>query len=382
MVRTLGIEEELLLFDPATREVVPGAQRLLKEFREHGLGRLPSGLSSDEVDPELFRHQLETRTDPTRDLGDTFTQLANARRTAGEAARAVGLATGACGTVPLAGDRSVLTPGDRYRDMVDSFGEVARTGGTCGMHIHVGIESDEEGVAVIDRITPWLPVLVALSANSPFASGRDTGYASWRSQVWTRWPSAGQTEPFGSLEGYREVCRMLLVSGAARDSKMFYFDARLAEEHPTVEIRVCDVCAEPSQAVVIAALARGLVETAAAEWADGVTTPAWRSEALRAAHWRAARFGMAGSLMDPITADLLPAREVLDALVAHVAPALAEAEDTARVELGLAVALHQGGAARQRAAYERTGDVAGVVDDLIQRTELTWDAPDPAVVAS
>src|SRR5689334_9979548 len=169
MVRTVGMEEELLLLDPRTRDVAPAARTVLKRFAEHGRGRDEPRAARDEVDQELFRHQLETRTHPTRDLGDALTQLVSARRTAGEAARAVDLATAASGMVPLGGEQAAVTPNDRYRDMVETYGEIARDGGTCGMHVHVGIDSEEEGVAVIDRITPWLPVLLALSANSPFA---------------------------------------------------------------------------------------------------------------------------------------------------------------------------------------------------------------------
>ena len=106
-----------------------------------------------------------------------------------------------------------MTDDDRYRDLVATYGEVARTGGTCGMHVHVDIDSDAEGVVVIDRIGPWLPVLLAISANSPFADGRDTGYASWRAQVWSRWPSAGPTERFESVEGYRAASRGRCSSG-------------------------------------------------------------------------------------------------------------------------------------------------------------------------
>ena len=378
MVRQLGLEEELLIVDPRSREVVPAAQRVLKEFREHGRGRTDgSGTgAAGEVDQELFRHQLETRTDPTRDADDALAQLVAARRTAGEAARAVDLATAACGMVPLGGDQSRVTPDDRYRDMVDTYGEVARDGGTCGMHVHVDIASEEEGVAVLDRIAPWLPVLLALSANSPFANGRDTGYASWRSQVWTRWPSAGPTEPFGSVAGYREVRQLLLDSGAARDDGMLYFDARLSVRQPTVEVRVCDTCTDPAEAVLAAALARGLVETAARDWAAGHEPPRWRAEALRAAQWRAARFGLADSLVHPGDRALRPAGEVLAALVDHVRPALEEAGDLDLARGGLDRAVRESGAARQRAAYERTGDVAGVVDDLVARTEASWTARD------
>jgi glutamate---cysteine ligase / carboxylate-amine ligase len=376
MVRTLGIEEELLLVDPTSREVVPGAPRVLKEFREHGRGRWGAGPATDEIDQELFRHQLETRTDPTTDLGDAFAQLVTARRTAGEAARAADLATVACGCVPLGGAHPVVTANDRYRAMGHVFGQVAREGGTCGMHVHVGIESPEEGVGVLDRIRPWLPVLLALSANSPFGDGRDTGYASWRTQVWSRWPSAGVTEAFGSLARYREVCAGLIATGVARDLGMLYFDARLSAAHPTVETRICDVTTDAGEAIVIAALVRGLVETAAADWAAGAAAPAYRAELLRAATWRAARYGVANSLVHPVTRELSPAVEVVAALVDWVAPALEEAGDLQRVQEGIGPAIQANGASRQRAAFERTRSVAGVVDDLIARTEASWDAQD------
>ncbi|HEU5036702.1 MAG TPA: glutamate--cysteine ligase [Nocardioides sp.] len=382
MVRQVGLEEELLLLDPRTREVAPAARTVLKQLHEHGRGRgevRPAPPAATEtVDQELFRHQLETRTDPTRDLGDALAQLVAARRTAGEAARGVGLAAAACGLVPLGGDQAAVSPGDRYHDMVDRYGDIARDGGTCGMHVHVDVGSDEEGVAVIDRIAPWLPVLLALSANSPYARGRDTGYASWRSQVWGRWPSAGATEQFGSLEGYRDTVRMLLETGAARDEGMLYFDARLSVGQPTVELRVCDTCTDPAEAVTIAALARGLVETAARAWRDDRPAPHWRAEALRAAHWRAARYAVADQLVHPHERRLRPARVVLEALQAEVREALEDAGDAELVRAGLERALRDGGAARQRAAYERTGSVEGVVDDLVARTEGSWDAPQRA----
>ena len=378
MVRKIGLEEELLLFDPATRDVVPAAPSVLKVFREHGRGRRAAGAATDELDHELFRHQVETRTDPTADADDAAHQLVAARRTAGEAARAAGLAAGACGMVPSGGDQSVVTPNDRYRDIVDTYGQVARTGGTCGMHVHIDIDSDEEGVAVLDRIAPWLPVLLALSANSPFAGGRDSGYASWRAQVWSRWPSAGPTEQFGSVEGYREACRFLLDSGAARDDGMLYLDARLSAGQPTVEIRVCDVCTDPALAVGVAVLARGLVETSAREWRAGQAPAPWRAEALRAASWRASRYGMAEALVHPLQRRLAPARDVLAALVDHVEEALAEAGDLERARALLERAVPEAGAARQRAAFERGGGVDHVVDDLIARTDESWRAHDSA----
>jgi carboxylate-amine ligase len=374
MVRTLGIEEELLLVDPETGTTVAGAPRVLKEYREHGRGKGGVGPATDALDQELFRHQLETRTDPTRDAADAQTQLASARRTAGEAARQAGLAAIASGFDPLGGDRSIVSRNDRYQDMVDTFGAIGRGGGTCGMHVHVEIGSDDEGVGVIDRIAPWLPVLLAVSANSPFADGRDSGYASWRAQMWARWPSAGSTEPFGSASGYHEASQFLLEAGAARDQGMLYFDARLSHGNPTVEIRVCDVCPDPATAVVIAVLVRALVETLADDWSASRPFEGWRSEALRAAHWRASRYGLSETLVHPSERKRRPASEVLEALLDRVRPALVEAGDLDRATAGFQHVLSHNGATRQRAAYERSGSVEGVVEDLIRRTEASWDA--------
>ena len=151
------------------------------------------------------------------------------------------------------------------------------------MHVHVGIESREEGIGIIDRLRPWLPVVLALSTNSPFAEGRDSGYASWRAQVWSRWPTGGATELFGDPATYDALVEGLMATGAAMDPGMIYFEARLAEDWPTVEIRVADVCTDPDDAVVIAATVRAVASTAAREWEAGSSpaTLAQRAAARR-----------------------------------------------------------------------------------------------------
>jgi len=374
--RTVGVEEELLLIDRETRTISPRSSEVVRANREHGHAEELRGdrphAASDELDQELFLHQVETRTDPSVSMDEIERQLIAARRTAGEAAREAGLAVVAAGIVPIGGDDPQVSPNDRYRDMVDTFGETARTGQTCGCHVHVGIDSPEEGVGIIDRITPWLPVLIAIAANSPYHDGRDTTYASWRTQAWTSWPSAGPTEAFESVEGYEETARLLKMTGAARDDGMLYFDARLSKGQPTVEIRVLDVCTDVADAVLCAALIRGLVQTAADAWAAGAERDRWRAEILRACTWRASHVGLAGRLVHPVLRELRPAREVLDGLVEHIRPALEQAGDLDRVLAGVERVMQAGGATHQRAAYERTGSVEGVVDDLIARTEATW----------
>jgi glutamate---cysteine ligase / carboxylate-amine ligase len=361
-VRTFGVEEEFLLVDPDAGRVVERAAAVLRE--------VPAGL--DLVDHELLEHLLETRTEPCTEMVDARRQLVDRRRLLGQAARDIGAAAVATGTAPFAVEQVQVSPKDRYRDMVNEFGAIARNAGTCGMHVHVGIESREEGIGIIDRLRPWLPVVLALSTNSPFSEGRDSGYASWRAQVWSRWPTGGATELFGDPATYDALVEGLMVTGAAKDPGMVYFEARLAEDWPTVEIRVADVCTDPDEAVVIAATVRAVASTAAAEWSSGTPPRPWRSELLRAAAWRASRYGLAGTLVHPVDRDLAPARAVLHSLLERMRPALEDAGDLDLVTAGFEKLLGATGAVRQRAAYERTGSVGGVVSDLVERTEAVW----------
>jgi carboxylate-amine ligase len=366
-VRQVGVEEELLLVDPETRELANGAGAVLHTHRtEQGDGAGDGGPA--DLEGELLRHMVETHTDPSTDLGVIDRQLREARRTALTAAGDAGLALAAVAVPPLGSADPGVSANPRYERIVNEFGDIGRRAGTLGMHVHVDISDDEEGVRVIDGLRPWLPLLTALSANSPYARGRDTGYASWRSQVWSRWPSAGTAEPYGSAAAYRRVSADLIRLGAALDPGMLYYDARLSETFPTVEIRVADICTEVEDAVLVVALTRALVETLAAE---DPATPV-RSDLLRAAVWRASRYGVSGPLVHPVSWDLVPAAEAVRALVEHVGDALAAAGDSRLVEDGLERLSATGnGARRQRAAAERSDDLRGVVDDLVARTAAT-----------
>jgi glutamate---cysteine ligase / carboxylate-amine ligase len=371
--RTVGVEEELLLVNPDTFELESVSHRAVGAYRDQ-LTRGDSGdgeQDPDAIEQELFLQQLETATPPCTELDELRAQVRRCRRIASDAAAAAGARVVATGTPVIGRSDLKVTPKSRYERIVHEFGEIGRQGAVCGMHVHVGVESDEEGVAVIDRIRPWLPVLLAISANSPFWHGRDTGYASWRSQVWKRWPSAGPAEPYGDVAGYRAAAVDLIELGAAVDLGMLYFDARLAEKYPTVEIRVADVCTEIDDVLLIAALCRGLVATAARDWRDGKPLPAWRTDLLRAAHWRAGRDGLSHELLDPADRRTKSARDVIESLVAEVHESLA-GSDAAVVRGAVERVLAGGaGAGRQRAVHAARGSLQLVVADLAERTEAS-----------
>jgi carboxylate-amine ligase len=371
-VRKVGVEEELLLVDPESGELANAAGAVLHEHR--GQDDRPDdgqGSAAGDLEGELLRHMVETHTDAWADLSRIEDDLRVARKTARDAAEESGFALAAVATPPLGTTEPDVSADPRYEHIVHEFGQTGRRAGTLGMHVHVDIADDEEGVRIIDGLRPWLPLVVALSANSPYAAGRDTGYASWRHQVWGRWPSAGTSEPFGSVAEYRRVSSSLIRLGAALDPGMLYYDARLAEDFPTVEVRVADTCTEVEDALLVVALVRALVETVARDPEPG--TPV-RSDVLRAAGWRASRYGLSGELVQPIDWTLVPAAQALDVLTDRVADALTLADDSALVADGLArLAATGNGARRQRAAYERSGDLRDVVRDVVTRTAASTD---------
>ncbi|RYU12817.1 carboxylate-amine ligase [Nocardioides iriomotensis] len=360
-LRQIGVEEELMLVDPDTLALAAVAHHALRADERDG------------VEKELFLQQIETSTEPARTADDLARIVRAGRREVGEAAAAAGVRAVALGLPVLADDGADVTPDDRYRRIRAEYGELADQALACAMHVHVEVDDAEEAVAVTDRLRPWLPVLLALSANSPYWRGRDTAHASWRSQIWTRWPTGGPSDPFGDPAGYRASIERLQSWGAALDPGMLYLDVRPAERYPTVEIRVADVCLEAEDAVLLGLLCRGLVETAARAWHAGEPVDPWRVDELRAMSWRAARHGLAGPLVHPATRELTPTRPVVSALLAHVRPALADTGDEVLVaDLFEQLVARGNGAVRQRAVHEATGDLTRVVADLADHTEAGW----------
>ena len=361
--RPVGVEEELLLVDPVTGVPVPLAADALRGPTDDGTAG-PGG----EVEHELQLEQIETATRPCTDLDDLRTQLLGQRALAVEAGERAGAGVAALGVSPVEVDPTT-TPVSRYGQMVRTFGQTGAEQLTCGMHVHVQVESAELAVGVLDRIRGWLPVVLAISAGSPFHQGRDTGYASFRSQLQGRWPTNGPFGLFGDLRTYRETVDAMVASGAVLDEGMVYLDARVSARYPTVEVRVADVCTHLDDALLVAALSRGLVETAVREVSAGVEPTAVRTELLRLSSWRAGRSGLGDQLVHPTALRPVPAWEAVQALVDHVHEALDDLGDLEQVAAWLAALRTRGtGAVRQREVLERSGRLADVVRDAVELT--------------
>ncbi|MFB7938857.1 glutamate--cysteine ligase [Streptomyces sp. NPDC056049] len=278
------------------------------------------------------------------------------RHAVAAAAETSGVRVAATGAAPLRGGLPVpVTPAPRYLRMERAARRLVDEQLICGMHVHVGIPDPETGVAVLNRIRGWLPTLLAMSANSPLWDRRDTGFASWRTIIFGRWPVSGPPPPFDGVCDYEGRLEQLVESGVIADRGQVYWQARLSDRYPTVEVRCLDVQLCADDAVMFAGIVRGLVATAIAEEKAGMPLPEVPPELAQAANWHAARHGLGGTLLDPLGR---PHRsgDVLYALLRHVTPALGDAGDLRGVSGLVHRLLHRGTPAeRQRRALDETG---------------------------
>lgn len=347
---TVGVEEEYLLLDPASGLPVARADEV----------RAAAGLvpltDENEVQAELLQAQVEIATPVCTGLHEVGGHLLRLRLALAAAAEDAGCRLAACATAPHRAVAPVpVTEHARYRAMRVQAPQLVDEQLINGMHVHAAVPSPEVGVGVLNRIRVWLPVLGAMSANSPLWDGRDTGFASWRTVIFGRWPVSGPPPRFAGLSDYEHRVGRLLESGVVRDTGQLYWQARLSQRYPTVEVRCPDVQLRADEAVMLAGLVRSLVATAIDDIGKGAPEPDCPPELLQAANWQAARHGLNGALLDPV-GTRLSAGDMVARLLDHIGPALDAAGDTRQVTSLVHRLLQQGTPAdRQRQALARGG---------------------------
>jgi len=294
-------------------------------------------------------------------------------------AESLGVGVAAAGTMPLSAPL-VMTETPRFRRMLADYQLLVREQLICGLQVHVGIGSRDVAVRLLDRVSPWLPPLLALSASSPFShTGDDTGYASTRSLIWSRWPTTGRAGTFASAAEYDGLVQRLIASGVISDPGMLYFDVRPSAHVPTLELRVCDACTSVDSVVLIAGLFRGVVARELDRLHAGEPSTAQPAAIERAAMWRAARSGLEGELVDLSGPKAVPAAVLVRGLITELRPELEAHGDFDAIRELADVALARGSsAARQREALRRHQRVTDVVDRILAETR--GDLSDPRSV--
>ncbi|MFJ7044382.1 glutamate--cysteine ligase [Streptomyces sp. NPDC101112] len=357
MAVRVGVEEEFHVLDLESGRLVPGADAVLGRLRRPGFK------------PELQRSAVEWNSRVHTSLEALRADLAGARRRLDAAASPLGLAVAAAGTVPFAR----LTPGDptpdpRYRTMAEEYRRVSDEHLVCSAQVHVDIPDRDTAVRVMCAVSPWLPPLLALSASSPFWMGADTGYASWRTMLWQRWPTAGPVGCFPSAADYDAAVADMIRGGAISDPGMIYYDLRPSDHQRTLELRICDACPRTETVVLVAGLFRALVEDARLRLERRDQVCDGRHEWLRAAAWRAARTGLEGPLVDPDTRLAAPAPVVLRGMLRRLRPALEACGDWDTVRMLMTETLARGSAAHRLRRIAEVHGLRAAVETVVAET--------------
>ena len=365
---SVGVEEEFLLLDPRSGIPVPVAPEVLEKARR------ASPCSPDpgewELQAEVSLAQVEIATPVCHSPQEVAEHLRCSRRSLAAAAWANGALLAPIGAAPFGHPDAAITPKKRYLAILHAAPALLEEQLVNGMHVHIQVPSRAAGVDVMNRLRPRLHLLLALTANSPFWHGRDTGFASWRTVHTQRWPVEGPPPYCHDEDDHERRVEGLLATGVIVDRGMLYWHVRLSERYPTVEVRAADVAIDVETAATYAGLVRAIVVHALNEGSAGVPAPRIDTEMLRAASWHAARHGLGGDLLDLRSPSgprprMLPAARVIRELAMEVCSVLPPAEERAVLSGIEAIIASGGGAARQRQAFA-TGGRSGLLDLLAQ----------------
>ncbi|MEV6773694.1 glutamate--cysteine ligase [Nocardia sp. NPDC051030] len=352
---TVGVEEEFLLVDPLTGVPVGRNVDVARTAADFGM----------DLQLEIMRCQVETNTGVHTNTADLLDELRNLRRAAAASAEKNDAMLLAVAVPPTGADQLTITSTPRYERIAERFGRVASEQGLCGCHVHVAVPDREVALRASNYLRPWLPLFLALTANSPIYHGDETGYASWRNILWRRWPSAGPPPHFDSVRDYDVAIESMLSQGLILDRKMVYWDVRPSATFPTVEVRISDVPATVQETALLATLVRATVMTSFTT--DSVPVIAERT--LRAAYWRAAHDGIDGPAIDPIDGNPIPVQDLLAKLIERIAPALEQLGDIDFVAAGITTVLARGnGARRQLEAFRVRRQLIDVIGELADAT--------------
>lgn len=346
-VPKIGVEEEYQLVDPLTGLLTPDCRQVMQRITTQ---------PESEIQHELHLNQIEMASPVCKTLDEARTHLTEVRRLLGDSARRVDTALVAAGTNPFAiPDSPDTTPLERYQQMTQRYQQIARDLLIFGCHVHVEMPDRELGLQVMNRARRWLPLLQALTANSPYWNDADTGYASYRREIWSQWPMAGPPPHFDTFPDYEKCIEALMGVKAIPDASHIYWDIRLPTKVPTIEFRVADVCTQVEETVGFAAVVRAIVMQATTDIHDGRNYNRIDPYVLSYAMWHAARYGTSDQLIDPDLNESVTAGKLVDRLLRYLRPSLEHSKSTEIVSDYLHnMVVRENGASRQRRLVRET----------------------------
>ena len=357
---TLGIEEEFAIIDPETRELRSHIHEILEG------GKI---LLKEQIKPEMHQSVVELGTEICQSIVDARAHVIELRSRLAELAAGSGLKIASVGTHPFSHWRDqLITQGERYREIVKDMQQLARANLIFGLHVHVGIPDRDVAIHVMNQARYFLPHIYALSVNSPFWVGQDTGLKGYRLKVFERFPRTGIPDSFESLSEYEDYCKLLVKTGCVDNAKKIWWDIRLHPFFDTLEVRVCDAQSRVADTLAIAALIQAVIAKLHKLQRQNMSFRIYRRRLLDENRWRAARYGIDGKLIDFGKETEVETRSLLNELLEFIATEANEfgtQNEMAHIER----IIREGtGADRQLAAWERTQDMKAVVDHIVAET--------------
>ncbi len=361
---TLGIEEEFQLIDPETRDLRSHVQHLLAD--EHTL--------ADQLKPELHQSVIEVGTNICRDIKEARGEVVRLRRDLAKLARRNDLTIAAAGTHPFAHWKDqLITPSERYDQIIQDLQDVARANLIFGLHVHVGIDDREVAIHIMNAARYFLPHIFALSTNSPFWQGRNSGLKSIRSKIFDRFPRTGIPDYFSSLSEYDDYIKLLIKTGCVDNAKKIWWDVRMHPFFDTLEYRICDVPMRVDETIALAALIQAVTAKLYKLIKQNLGFRLYRRLLLSENKWRAARHGISGKLIDFGKQEEVDCTALIFELLAFVDDVVDELGSRDEIGYIQEILRHGTGADRQLAVWQQTNDMRAVVDYIVQETHRGLD---------
>jgi carboxylate-amine ligase len=359
---TLGVEEEFQILDPKTRELKSHIQQIIED------GKV---VLAEHVKAEMHQSVVEVGTDICGDIKDARQQVTKLRIDLAKLAKKNGLEIAAAGTHPFSHWKDQkITEHPRYKEIISDYQQIARANLIFGLHVHVGVDDRETALHVMNAARYFLPHIFALSTNSPFWQGRNTGFKSYRSKIFDRFPRTGIPDYFGSVAEYDNYIKLLIKTKCIDDAKKIWWDIRAHPYFNTLEFRICDIPLRIDETLCLAAIMQAIVAKLHKLIKQNLGFRLYRRALIAENKWRAARYGISGKLIDfgkqqEVEFNLL-VNELLE-FIDDVVEDLGSREEVHYVKKMLEMGT---GADRQLAVFEQSGDTKAVVDYIIEETQV------------
>ncbi|GLU53898.1 carboxylate-amine ligase [Dyadobacter frigoris] len=359
---TLGIEEEFQTIDPVTRNLRSHMSKLVED------GKITL---KERVKAEMHQAVVEVGTNICHNIQEAREEVTYLRKMILDLAAKQDLQVGAAGTHPFADwVEQLITPDPRYDEIIDEMRDVARGNLIFGLHVHVGIENRNEGIEIMNAVRYFLPHIYALSTNSPFWCGRNTGFKSYRSKVFDKFPRTGIPDYFSSAAEYDEYINLLVKTKCIDNGKKIWWDIRLHPFFNTIEFRMCDVPMRTDETICLAAIMQALVAKIHKLHRMNLSFRPYHRMLINENKWRAARYGISGKLIDFGKQEEVEYKLLVVELLEFIDDVIDELGSRKEIEYIHQILEMGTGADRQLAVFEQTNDLKAVVDYIVSETKI------------